>query len=286
MTTLDSTTPLRSVADTVGDLTAPTVFRPYRVAPEVHAVPAYLPVPGLGVLPASSFLIDGPEPVLIDAGPGGAADDFARAVESLIDPVDLRWVWLTHTDPDHVGALPWLLEAAPHARFVTTFLAVGKLGMHQPLPMDRCWWANPGDTVPVAERPLLAVRPPSYDAPETTAVFDPRSATLFSADSFGAVLPSTAPTAADVDPAALDDGMLLWATIDAPWVTQVDVDRFARSLQGVRDLAPARVLSSHLPPAEGVTDRLLANLGQVPGRSPWTGPDQAALEAILAQTGA
>jgi glyoxylase-like metal-dependent hydrolase (beta-lactamase superfamily II) len=261
---------------------APTACAPYSVGDAITVLPSYLPVPGMGVLPANSFLIDGPEPLLVDTGAGGAEDGFRRALRSLVDLDDLRWIWLTHTDPDHTGSLQWLLDNARNARLITTYLAVGKLGMLFPVPMDRLYWVNPGTTITVNNRRLLALRPPSFDAPETTAFIDHTSSTLFSADSVGALLQSPTADATDIAAGDLADGMVLWSTIDSPWITHTDRDHFDRTLGDFRDLGARRVLSSHLPPAHGLADQLLDNLAQVPGRNPWTGPDQAALEQILA----
>jgi hypothetical protein len=47
-------------------------------------------------------------------------------------------------------------------------------------------------------------------------------------------------------------------------------------------MAPSAVLSTHLPPALHGTDALLDNLRLAPGTEPFTGPDQRALEEMLA----
>jgi hypothetical protein len=271
--------------DTSQPIEVPTACRPYAVGDGIHVIPSYLPVPGMGVLPANAFLIDGPEPMLVDTGPGGAESGFREALASVIDPAAIRWIWLTHTDPDHVGSLEWILEAAPDARLITTYLAVGKLGMQMEVPMPRLMWINPGTTVELNGRTIDAVRPPSFDAPETTAFFDRYSATLFSADSFGALLQAPVADAGEVAARDLDEGMALWATIDSPWLTHTDRDSFASTLDAFRSLGAVRVLSSHLPPADGMTNRLTDNLAAVPGATPWVGPDQAALDQILAAVG-
>jgi glyoxylase-like metal-dependent hydrolase (beta-lactamase superfamily II) len=269
-------------ADHDQPITAPTTCAPYEVGDGITILPSYLPVPGLGVLPAHAFVIDGPEPMLVDTGPGGTGDAFREALASVLDPRALRFVWLTHTDPDHTGSLAWLLDELPDLRLVTTYLAVGKLSMTLDVPMDRLWWVNPGTTIDVNGRELEALRPPSFDAPETVAVFDHRSSTLFSADTFGAVLDAPALDAGAIGPEALGDGMRLWSTIDAPWLAGVDRRRFARSLDAIRARQPRRVLSSHLPPAHGIADRLFDLLRDAPDATPWDAPDQAALEQMWA----
>lgn len=268
--------------DTTTPIEAPTACAPYEVGGGITVLPTFLPVPGMGVLAAHSFLIDGPEPLLVDTGAGGAEDGYRTALQAVVDVSEIRWVWLTHTDPDHIANLAWLLDAAPRAKVVTTFLAVGKLGMQMPVPMDRLMWVNPGTTVQLAGRTLHALRPPTFDAPETTAFFDATTRTLFSADSFGALLQQPTGDAGDIERRDLADGLALWSTIDSPWVTHTDREHFRRQLAAVRALGADRVLSSHLPPAAGLTDRLVDNLSVLPGSAPWVGPDQAALEQVLA----
>lgn len=259
-----------------------TQLDPIRVAPDTFALPAWCPIPGLGVLPMSSFLIRGAEPVLVDTGPGPLSAAFMERLAGLMDPADLRWVWLTHTDPDHVGALEAVLAAAPRARVVTTFLGVGKMSLHRPLPPERVYLLNPGQRLDVGDRSLLALRPPVYDAPETIAAFDARTRVLFAADTFGTLMDAPVETAAELPDTALRDGMLTWAAIDAPWLEQVDGVRFAAALGALRRLGPEVVLSAHLPPATGMIDTLLAHLAGARGQAPFVGPDQAAVEAMQA----
>ena len=49
-------------------------------------------------------------------------------LRGVIDPGDLRWIWLTHTDFDHIGSLATLLDVNPHVRVITSFLGVGIMG--------------------------------------------------------------------------------------------------------------------------------------------------------------
>ena len=255
---------------------------PYTAAPDVEILPSQFPIPGLGVVPVNAFVIKAKEPVLVDTGLVQDSDDFMERLHSVIDPEDLRWVWLTHTDQDHIGSLHRLLQEAPQVRVITTFLGVGKMSLFAPLPMDRVYLLNPGQSIDVGDRKLTAVRPPSFDAPETTGLFDDKSKVFFSSDCFGALLSSPAQDISDIAEKELVEAQTLWATLDAPWLHKVDPGIFGRSLNGIREMSPAVVLSSHLPPASGMVDQLLNTLAAAPGASPFTGPDQAALEAMLA----
>jgi hypothetical protein len=56
---------------------------------------------------------------------------------------------------------------------------------------------------------------------------------------------------------------------------------FAKSLIQLREFDPSWVFSTHLPPASGGADTLLANVLDAPNAEPLVGPDQAALETML-----
>jgi glyoxylase-like metal-dependent hydrolase (beta-lactamase superfamily II) len=242
-------------------------------------------VPGLGHLPVNAFLLRAAQPVLVDAGLPTSKEQFLHELWSLVDPTDLRWVWLTHPDRDHTGALYEVLEAAPQARLVTPFLGLGILSIERPVPTDRVFLLNPGQSLDVGDRELVAFRPPVYDSPATTGFYDRSTGVCFSSDCFGAPMADAALAGAQdlraVQPEALVPAQRLWATVDSPWVTGVDRTRFAEALQPLRQLDPPVVLSTHLPPATGRAQELLDVLATAPDADPFIGPDQAALEQML-----
>lgn len=247
-----------------------------RVGADTDLLPAYAPLPGLGILPVNAYLIHAREPLLLDTGLAALGDDFMASLRAHIDPAALRWIWLTHADADHVGNLRAVLAAAPQARIVTNYLGVGKLGLQQ-MPLDRTWLINPGQTLDLGDRRLLALRPPVYDAPETMAAYDTRSGHLFSSDSFGAVMAQPAETAADIDARERHAGQVLWARIDAPWLAQTSPAHLAAAGRALRELQPTQILGSHLPPARGLDEALVASLEAARQAPPFVGPDQAAL---------
>lgn len=261
-------------------MNGPTMFDPIRTTDDTTVLPSWMPIPGLGVLAVNAFLIEADEPVLIDTGLAAVSGDFMKTLRQAIDPDRLRWIWMTHVDPDHTGSLRAVLDAAPRARVVTTFVGMAKMGLVG-LPTDRVYLLNPGQSLDVGDRKLLAVKPPTFDAPETTALFDEKTRTLFSADSFGAVLDEPAEAAETVGAERLRDGMTLWATVDAPWLNVVEEAGFRRVLNGLQKLDATRLLSSHLPAATRM-DPFVETLVAAREATPFVGPDQAALEAMMA----
>lgn len=258
----------------------------HRIGSEVTVLHDHLEVPGLGFLNVNSFLLHAREPVVIDTGLGLPDRDFVNAVGSVIDPADVRWIWLTHPDRDHTGGLFNLLEAAPQARVVTTYTGVGIMSTERPLPLDRVYLLNPGQSLDVGDRTLTGIRPPLFDNPATVGCYDGRSGSYFSSDCFGAPIPTEefagAGEIGEIPADELRAAQLLWAAVDSPWIHTVDHDRFLETLHPLRAVAPNAILSTHLPPAIGRTAELLDTIAGAPHADRFIGPDQAALRRMLA----
>ena len=256
----------------------------YKAAPDIDVLTTNFPIPGFGLVPINAFVLQGPEPILVDTGTVIDADEFMATLRTVIDPADLRWIWLTHTDFDHIGSLPRLLADNPELRVITTFLGLGIMTLSTPLPMDRVRLLNPGQKITVGYRTLTALKPPAFDNPATTGFVDDTSGSLFSSDCFGALLADVPHNAADLSDDELRQAQVLWATVDSPWLHKVDSAEFAKELNRIREIDPTMILSSHLPAAPGNTiERLLGSLEAATTAEPFVGPDQAALEQMLAR---
>jgi flavorubredoxin len=264
-------------------LDKPTIFEPFQVVPDIDILPVYFPIPGMGVIAINAFVIKAKEPVLVDTGMGIGSEEFMKALESIIDPQDLRWVSLTHDDPDHTGNLQTILKAAPGVRLAANSLGLLGMSTAWPVPMHRVYWLNSGDSIRVGDRQLTAVRPPLFDNPTTIGIYDNKSETFFSSDCFSAIIPSPAKNANDIPERNLAEGMISWASANSPWVHMVEPGVFSQSLDRIRQMAPKMILSAHLPPVKGKNEQLLELLARVPNSTPFVAPNQTALEQILAQ---
>lgn len=255
----------------------------YRAAPDIDVLTTNFPVPGYGIIPVNAFVLHGPEPILVDTGVAVEREDFLSALQTVIDPADLKWIWLTHTDFDHIGGLSQLLAENSDIRVITTFLGVGIMSTFDPLPLDRVNLVNPGQSITVGDRTLTAVKPPVFDNPSTTGFYDQKSGALFSSDCFGALLQAVPTDASDLTDDELRAGEIFWATVDSPWLHRVDRGLFKGELDRIRQIEPTMILSSHLPAAPGsMMERMLASIEAAPDAEPFVGPDQAALEQMLA----
>ena len=257
--------------------------KPYQLTENIEILPSFFPIPGMGFLAVNAFVIKSSEPVLIDTGMGIDSPEFMKSLESIIDPRELRWIWLTHDDADHTGSLEKILQAAPNARLAANSLAVLRTSTSWPVPMDRVYWLNPGDTLNAGNHELVAVRPPIFDNPTTIGAYDKKSEAFFSADFLGAIIPSPAKDIQDVAETDLAQGMISWASADSPWIHLVASGKFSKELDKIRRIDPERIFSAHLPPAFGKAKQLLEILDNLPDSTPFVTPDQTALEQILSQ---
>ena len=260
--------------------------RQHPTAPVIGAwtvLPSWLPVPGLGALPVNAFLLKGRDSLLVDTGLAALLDGFVEQLSAEIDLEDLRWIWLSHTDADHIGNLDRLLGLAPNAHVVTNFLGAGKMGLMGVGDPTRLRLLQPGEVFDVGGRRLHQVKPPYYDAPETMGFFDEADRVLFAADAFGALLGDAVGAIDEVGPDALREGLVAWSSVDAPWLAHMDRDALAGTIGAIDRLDPAWVLSGHLPVA-GDAGLLTSIIATAYGRGTTTAVTHelaAQVEAIL-----
>ena len=117
------------------DNTAVPRTSPVQVAPETFLIPN-LAHAGEGMyLPVNSLLIRGSEPIVVDTGAPIHRERWLEQVFGLVEPSDIRWIFLSHEDGDHVGALDTVLEAAPQATLVMNFFSTERRALETPVPI-------------------------------------------------------------------------------------------------------------------------------------------------------
>ena len=110
------------------------VITTYTATPGIDVITSAFPIPGFGLVPINAYVMHGPEPVLVDTGSVIESEEFLAVLRTVIDPADLRWIWLTHSDFDHIGSLQALLAENPRLRVITTFLGVGVMSLRESDP--------------------------------------------------------------------------------------------------------------------------------------------------------
>lgn len=257
--------------------------KPRRVNDDTYIVMTDFPAAHLGILPINWYLIKAQEPVLVDTGMPIEREQFLATLRSLIDPAEIKWIFLTHDDNDHAGNLGQIMNAAPKARIVTNFLGLARMADTYELPLDRLLLINPGQSFTAGDREFVVIQPPFWDSPATHGVYDVKNSVLFSVDSLGVLIPQPAAETIDVPEAIFVDGFCTFASAISPWIHLVDQSKFEKYIETIRKLKPKTILSSHGLVAHNRTDWLLDTLSGVPMMKPFVGPDHKEMLAIMAK---
>jgi flavorubredoxin len=256
---------------------------PVPVAENTFLIPNLADAGPDAFLPVNSLLIRGEEPIIVDTGAPIHRERWLEQVFSLVDPSDVRWIFLSHDDGDHTGSLHQVLEACPAATLVTNFFAQERLALEKALPLDRMIWREPTETFEAGDRRLRMVLPPIFDGPATRGLYDERTGVLWAVDSFAAATTGAVHDVEDLPKDLYDDTFHLFNSLVSPWHQWLDPVRYDRHVDTVEGLKPRVVASAHGPLLRGgaihdAFDRVRAMAGE-PRVMP---PGQSALDEILA----
>lgn len=136
----------------------------------------------------NAYLVKGNDKVaIIDTVKGKRTDEFMDKVKSLVDPAAIDYIIINHTEPDHSGALSYLLDFAPNATVYSTQAAKNFLGnlLHKPFPSQV---VKEGDTLDLGGRTLRFIIAPFLHWPDTMFTRLEEDNVLFTCDAFGAHL--------------------------------------------------------------------------------------------------
>jgi flavorubredoxin len=220
---------------------------PQAIAADTWLIPTLAAMPTGGFFGAHSLVIRGREPIIVDTGCTFVREAWLEQTFSVVEPADVRWIFLSHDDHDHIGNVEEVLERCPNATLVVNFGIAGRLALDVDLPVERMVWLEPGDAFDTADRRLRLVRPPMFDSPATRGLFDERTGVLWAVDSFGAVVPGEVFDAADVPAELYEPTFAALNSWNTPWLEWLDAGRFAAHLDDVASLPMTAVASAHGP---------------------------------------
>jgi flavorubredoxin len=273
------------------DLVSPApdvpVVEPQRIGPDTYLIPNLAPAePGTFVF-VNSLVILAAEPVVVDTGAPAFRQRWLDSVSSVVDPADVRWVFLSHDDGDHIGNLAEVLELAPNATVVTNFFSNERAALDRPgeMPLQRQVWLEAGSSFDAGDRRLHLFRPPIFDGPTTRGLYDERTGVMWAVDSFAALTTGAVYDAVDLPSDLYDGSFQLFNSLVSPWHSWLDPAVYRRHVDAIEAIAPTTIASAHGPVLRhsfipGAFDRVRAMAG-APNVPP---PGQETLDALIAQT--
>ena len=265
-------------------MTVPPVppTEPLHVAADTWLIPNLAPGEPGTYVPVNAMLIRGAEPVVVDTGAPIHRELWLEKVFGLVDPEDVRWIFLSHDDGDHTGGLHDALALCPNATLVTNMFGAERLNLERPLPMERLRWLEPGDTFDAGDRRLRLVLPPIFDGPTTRGLFDERTGALWAVDSFAALTTGAVHTREELPGELYDETFELFNSLISPWHQWLDVDRYGRHVDSVAALRPSVVASAHGPLLTGAhIDDAFARVGALAGQPRLMLPGQPSLDEFV-----
>jgi len=233
----------------------------------------------------NSVVIAGAEPAIIDTGSVNNRERWLEDVFGIVDPADVRWVFLSHDDADHTGNLGPVMEACPNATLVCSWALVERFSNAFGFPLQRSRWLNDGEALDLGDRRILAVRPPVYDSPATRGFLDQRSGVYWGVDAFATPCPAEpVPTVADLDARFWAEGMAMFIHHAlAPWVGLVDRQRYETEVDRVGAMGMTTIATAHSPLiTTGSLEDAFALLRRLPDAAVPPVPDQTTLDMVLA----
>lgn len=260
---------------------------PLRVAQDTFLVRQ---LPGEGQAPVNvyinSLVIRGRQPVVVDTGGANDREQWLRDVFGLVDPKDVRWVFISHDDSDHTGNVAEVLDACPNATLVGSWFMWERMASAIKLPLHRMLWLNDGDSFDAGDRTFGVIRPPIYDSPTTRGLFDSKTGVYWASDAFGTVVPGPADHVGDLDPGFWQEAFGTFQIMGSPWLEIVDPAQFATTVRRIEDLGVATLATAHGPLISGpYVQKAFAMARAAAGQAaaPHFGDEvrQAMVEAIL-----
>lgn len=135
----------------------------------------------------NSYLVRGKEnTVLIDTVNPGFEKELEEKISQICDLTDLDYVVMNHAEPDHAGAIPYIMERNKGAMLVTTEKGTETAQIYFNIPEERIKTVKDGDTLDLGGKTLRFIEAPWLHWPETMFTYLVENRILFPCDFFGA----------------------------------------------------------------------------------------------------
>ena len=133
----------------------------------------------------NSYLIRGDKTALVDTSHAKFRQLYLDALQGLIDPTEIDYIIVSHTEPDHSGLIQDVLALAPQAIVVGAKFAIKFLEdlVHQSFEKQL---VKSGDSIDLGQGHIIDfVNAPNLHWPDTIFSYDRATSILYTCDAFG-----------------------------------------------------------------------------------------------------
>ncbi|MDD2387356.1 MAG: FprA family A-type flavoprotein [Bacteroidales bacterium] len=133
----------------------------------------------------NSYFIDAEKKAIVETAKETFSDEYIDKVKSVTNPLEIEYIILNHTEPDHTGSLTKLLEIAPNAIVVGSGQAIKYVqDMHE---VDfKSQIVKDGDEISLGNKTLRFISAPNLHWPDSIFTYLVEDKILFTCDCFGA----------------------------------------------------------------------------------------------------
>ncbi len=132
----------------------------------------------------NSYFINADKKTIIDTTKENFWNEYERKVRAVVDPGEIEYIVMSHTEPDHSGNLKRLLALAPNATVVASPAAIKYL-KDMNMGDFRFLLARDGDTLDLGNKTLRFLSAPNLHWPDTMYTYLEEENILFTCDSLG-----------------------------------------------------------------------------------------------------
>jgi len=145
---------------------------------------ALIPLPR-GTTYNSYLVIGESKKALIDTVNPGFEKEFEDRIRKVVDPSEIDYVIMNHAEPDHAGAIPYIMSINSKAKLVTSNRGAKMAQTFYKVPEERIIAVRDGDTIDLGGKTLRFIEAPMLHWPETMFTYLQENKILFPCDFFG-----------------------------------------------------------------------------------------------------
>jgi flavorubredoxin len=134
----------------------------------------------------NAYLVQGNDKTaLIDTVNPGFEHELADKVNQMTNLADLDYLVMNHAEPDHAGAIPYVMEASKDAQLIATEKGAKMAQVYYKVPERRMTVVRDGQTIDLGGKTLKFIEAPWLHWPETMFTYLVENKVLFPCDFLG-----------------------------------------------------------------------------------------------------
>lgn len=173
----------------------------------------------------NSYLITDEKVALVDGARAGFGPEVLRRIQGCCRPLDIDYLVINHVEPDHSGAIPWLMEKLAPVKVFCTKRAKDALALLYGGDLIGTWDIQvvaTGDEISLGKYTLTFLEVPMLHWPDSMLTYVKEAKVLLANDGFGQHLASSMRFADEVDiDVVMDEAAKYYANILMPFGNQV-----------------------------------------------------------------